>query len=57
MQLNDTRCYFLLECIKQGALLTLYTSILLKLSSCQSPAQEMTVLTEIVTWCTHMKVR
>ena len=29
----------------------------MKLSLCQSPAQEMTVLTDMVTWCTHMKVK
>ena len=51
------RCYFLTECVKQGALLTLYTNILLKLSSCESPAQEMTVLTDMVNWCTHIKVK
>jgi len=48
---------FVQECVKQGALLTLYTNILLKLSLCQSPAQEMTVLTDMVTWCTRMKVK
>lgn len=48
---------FVQECVRQGALLTLYTNILLKLSSCQSPVQEMSILTDIVTWCSHVKVR
>jgi len=48
---------FVHECVQQGALLTLYTNILLKLSACQSPVQEMSILTDIVTWCTHLKVR
>lgn len=45
------------ECVQQGALLTLYTNTLLKLSACQSPVQEMSILTDIVTWCTRLKVR
>nr|XP_058943375.1 ectopic P granules protein 5 homolog [Pocillopora verrucosa] len=48
---------FVQECVRQGALLTLYTNILLKLSSCQSPVQEMSVLTDIVTWCSQIKMR
>lgn len=45
------------ECVRQGALLTLYTNILLKLSSCQSPVQEMSVLTDVVTWCSQIKMK
>ena len=45
------------ECTSQSALLTLYTYVLLKLSTCESPAQEMAILTNMVTWCGRLKVR
>ncbi|EDO31384.1 predicted protein [Nematostella vectensis] len=45
------------ECIHQSALLTLYTYVLLRLSQCTSPKQEMTVLADIVSWCSRMKIR
>lgn len=48
---------FVQECVKQGALLTLYTNVLLKLASCQSPGQEMCILNDIVNWCTRIKLR
>ncbi|XP_048581759.1 ectopic P granules protein 5 homolog isoform X2 [Nematostella vectensis] len=48
---------FIEECIHQSALLTLYTYVLLRLSQCTSPKQEMTVLADIVSWCSRMKIR
>lgn len=48
---------FVQECVRQGAILTLYTNILLKLSSCESPVQEMNIINDVVSWCNRIKLR